>query len=283
LRGGSRNAPRRAAAYALGAALFAGGFLLTVALTLPGETVLGLVASRLEARGVRLSAGSARLVFPLGIRIEDATVSFPGAPPIELDAITASWEWTGLFRWLPSHLSVSRGNAAADIRLSPAFWSPSRGSVVVTGFSSEEIPVFPAREAGLSVRRAEASWRGSGPGFSATGSGEFEFLRFPVPSPESPIREARIDNATLSFVARGNMLHVPRLLGSYEGSRVEGTGEIARFLSPERATVVFHLSIRNPHEGRVGVLFDMLAKNAKNANLRIVGSLDAPKAEIQLF
>jgi hypothetical protein len=31
------------------------------------------------------------------------------------------------------------------------------------------------------------------------------------------------------------MLRFPRLQGSYEGSRVEGTGEIARFLTPAAA------------------------------------------------
>ncbi len=285
MRGGNRTAPRRPAVYALGAALFVGGFLLTVALTLPGETVLGLIAPSLESRGVRLSAESARLVFPAGIRLKGATVAFGVGPPIALDEITASWEWTGLFRWLPSHLRVARGGAVADLRLSPAFWSPSRGLATVAGFSSEvmPLPVFSRSGAGLSVRRAEARWRGSGEKLSATGSGDFEFLRIPVPSPDSPIREARIDNATLSFVVRGNVLHVPRLRGSYEGSSVEGTGEIGRFLSPDKATVTFNISIRNPFEGRVGMLFDMMAKNAKNANLSIVGSLAAPKAEFQLF
>jgi len=285
LRGVSRTSSRRLALYALGATLFLGGFLLTVALTLPGETVLGLVTPSMESRGVRLAAESARLVFPLGIRLKGATVAIGGNRPIALDEITATWEWTGLHRWLPAHLRVVRGNAVADIRLSPAFWNPGRGLATFAGFSSEEfpIPAFSAAGAGLSVRRAEARWRGSGLELSAAGSGEFEFLLIPVPSPDSPIREARIDNATLSFVVRGNTLHVPRLLGSYEGSQVEGTGEIARFLTPGMATITFHLSIRNPFEGRVGTLFDMLAKNAKNANLRIVGSLAAPKAEIELF
>jgi len=44
-----------------------------------------------------------------------------------------------------------------------------------------------------------------------------------------------------------------------------------------------HLRIRNPFEGRVGLLFDMLSKNAKNANLRIIGTLAAPVGEFQFF
>jgi hypothetical protein len=55
------------------------------------------------------------------------------------------------------------------------------------------------------------------------------------------------------------------------------------FRSAGEANVTFLLTIRNPFEGRVGVLFDMLAKNAKSANLRIVGSLAAPRAEFQVF
>ncbi len=285
MRGGSRTSPRRLAVYALGTAIFVGGFLLTVALTLPGETVLDLVTPSLESRGIHLSAQSARLVFPLGIRLKTAAVAFGRGQAIDFDEITASWEWTGLFRWLPSHLRLVRGRSVADIRLSPAFWSPSRGRATLSGISSEDfpLPVFSASGAGLSVRQAEARWKGSGKELSADGAGEFDFLRIPVSSPDSPIREALIDNATLTFVVRGNMLHVPRLQGSYEGSRVEGTGEIARFTTPGMATVTFHLSIRNPFEGRVGTLFDMLSKNAKNANLRIAGPLAAPKAEFELF
>lgn len=285
MRGGSRTSPRRPAAYLLGAALFVCGFLLTVALTLPGETVLGLVAPSLESRGVRLTARSARLVFPVGLRLDGATVAVGRNRPIDLDEVTATWEWTGLFRWLPSRLRAVRGGSVADVRLSPAFWNPGRGVATLSGISSEDfpIPVFGASGAGFSVRRAEARWRGSGKNLSASGSGELEYLKIPVPARGSPIREARIDNAALSFVVRGDMLRFPRLQGSYEGSRVEGTGEIARFLTPGAATVTFHLSIRNPYEGRVGTLFDMLANNAKNANLRIVGALAAPKAEIELF
>ncbi|MEW6720175.1 MAG: hypothetical protein AB1346_06985 [Thermodesulfobacteriota bacterium] len=283
--GGRRVRPRRLAAYALGAALFLCVFLLTVALTLPGDLALSLLRPGLEARGIRLSAENSRLLFPLGVRLNGVTLDFGGNRQLSLDELSAAWEWTGLFRWLPAHLRCSRGDSVVDIRLSPAFWSPSRGRVIVAGVSSEQIPlpVFTGSGAGLSVRKADVHWTGSGNSLAATGAGDFEFLLIPMPAGGSPIREARIDNAAMTFVVRGSSLHVPRLQGSYEGSRVEGTGEVAKFLTPGSATVTFHLSIRNPFEGRVGILFDMLAKNAKNANLRIVGSLTAPKAEIELF
>ncbi len=168
MRGGSRTSPRTLAVYALGAALFAGGFLLTVALTLPGETVLGLIAPSLESRGVRLAARNARLVFPLGIRLEEATLAVGRGRPIDLGEVTATWEWTGLFRWLPSHLRAVRGGSVADIRLSPAFWNPGRGQATFTGLSSEDfpLPVFGASGAGFSCvgpRRAGAAKARSSP------------------------------------------------------------------------------------------------------------------------
>jgi hypothetical protein len=43
------------------------------------------------------------------------------------------------------------------------------------------------------------------------------------------------------------------------------------------------LRIQNPFEGRVGLLFDMLSKNAKNVTLRIAGTLTAPTGEFQFF
>jgi len=285
LRKGRTPLPRRLAAYALGATLFLCGFLLTIALTLPGDTLLGLARPTLEAQGVRLSADKTRLVFPLGLRLTGVTVAFGANRPVPLDEITATWEWTGLFRWLPTHVRIARGNASADIRLSPAFWNPSRGRATVAGVDTEDFPLpgFSDSGAGMSVRRAETHWSGSGDRLKAIGTVDFEFLRIPIPAPDSPIRDARIDNATLSFVVRGKTLYVPRFQGSYEGSRVDGTGEIDRFLSPPNATVTFHLSVRNPFEGKIGILFDMMAKNAKNANLRIKGSLAAPRAEIELF
>ncbi|MGE5248169.1 MAG: hypothetical protein ACM3L8_07450, partial [Verrucomicrobiota bacterium] len=219
------------------------------------------------------------------IRLSGVTVAAAGNPPLVLDEVEASWEWTGLLRWLPAHVRIVRGAAAADIRLSPAFWNPSRGRVAVSGLSSGDLPLpaFAESGAGFAVRRIEAQWTGSGGNLTAKGSGAFDFLQIPVPAPQSPIREARIDNVSITFVVRGGVLHVPRVQGIYEGSRVDGTGEISGFVVPRQARVTFHLRVINPFDGRVGLLFDMLSKNAKNANLSIVGSLAAPKAEFQFF
>jgi hypothetical protein len=282
---GRRHFLRRLAVFSLFAVLFLAGFLLTVAYTLSGETVLSLVRPALKSRNVDIAVDDARFVFPIGMRLSGVTVTVGRNPPIPLDEVTASWEWTGLFQWLPARVRIVRGNATAEIRLSPAAWNPSRGRVTLAGLSSEEIPlpVFSESGAGFSVRRFDARWSGSGGKLTAKGTGAFEYLQIPVPAPQSPIREAKIDNVSITFVVRGDVLHVPRVQGIYEGSRVDGTGEISRFLVPKLARVTFHLRIMNPFEGGVGMLFDMLAKNAKNANLRVVGSLAAPKAEFQFF
>jgi len=276
---------RRLAVFALFSVLFLAGFLFTVAYTLSGETILSLVRPTLKSHHVDISVDDAQLTFPLGMRLTGVTVAAAGNPPIRLDAIDAAWEWTGLFRWLPTRVRIDRGNATAEIRLSPAFWNPSRGRITLAGLSSREIPlpVFSESGAGFSVRRFDARWSGSGDKLTAKGSGAFDFLQIPVPAPQSPIREARIDNVSITFVVRGDDLHVPRVQGIYERSRVDGTGEISGFLVPRQARITFHLRVMNPFEGGVAVLFDMLAKNAKNANLRIVGSLAAPKAEFQFF
>jgi hypothetical protein len=282
---GSRLFARRLAVFSLCAVLFLCGFVLTVAYTLSGETILSLIRPELARRHIGLSVDSARFTLPLGVALRGVSVAIDGNPPLTLDEVRASWEWTGLFRWLPTRVRAVRGEAVAEIRLSPAFWNPSLGRVTLTGVSSAQIPlpVFSSSGAGFSARRFEARWRGSGSALTAKGSGTFDFLQIPVPAPQSPIREARIDNVTISFVVRGSTFHVPHVVGIYEGSRVDGTGEVAHFLVPQQATVTFHLRVQNPFEGRVGVLFDMLAKNAKNANLRIVGSLAAPRAEFQFF
>jgi len=276
-----RPSKRRIYLYALGSILFAIGFLFAIALMLPMETVLGLITPSLEANGIQLDAEKARLVFPFGIRVENATLSIHGGHPISIEEATAAWELTGLFSGLPSHLRGVHGNTMVDIRLSPAFWNPSRGHVMFTGVSSDELafPVFSSSGTKFSIRQVQAQWRGAGGSLDASGSVEFDYLLLPINAAGSPIREARIDNASLSLVVRGNTLHIHRLYGSYEGTSVEGTGEITQFLSPGDAAVTFMLTIRNPFEGRVGLLFDILAKNAKNVTLRINGPLGALKAE----
>jgi len=269
----------------LGAFLFLAVLAVVVAVTLPDDFILSAVRPALGRQGVRIDAREARFRFPAGVHLAGVTLSVAGYPPVPLDEVTLAWEWTGLFRWLPARLRFLRGGASGDLRFSPAFWNPSRGTVSLAGVSSADIPlpVFSTSGAGLAIRRAEASWRISGGIVSADGSASLEHLRIPVPAPESPIRNARIDNVDLLFQVQGDTLRIPRLSGFYEGSRVDGTGEIAGLRNPAAAGVTLHLRIQNPFEGRVATLFDMLAKNAKNANLRIVGTMAAPKGEFQFF
>jgi hypothetical protein len=276
---------RGRAILALGVLLFLGALTSAVALTLPSDSILSLLRPMLRKQGVDLWAQEARFTFPSGIRLSGVTLSFPGNPPVALDEISASWEWTGLIRWAPARLRFRKDAAFADLRFSPAFWSPGSGRVLLSGFSSADLPlsIFATPGAGFSIRRVEARWKGRGGKVTANGSGTLHFLQVPIPTPNSPIPSARIDGVDLTFLIRENAFRIPRLSGTFEGSQVDGTGEITRVLSPGKSTVTFHLRIRNPFEGRVASLFDMLSKNAKNANLRIVGSLAAPVGEFQFF
>lgn len=276
---------RGRAILALGVLLFLGALSSAVALTLPSDSILSLLRPMLRKQGVDLWAQEARFTFPPGIRLSGVTLSFPGNPPVALDEISASWEWTGLIRWAPARLRFRKDAAFADLRFSPAFWSPGSGRVLLSGISSADLPlsVFATSGAGFSIRRVEARWKGRGGKVTANGSGTLHFLQVPIPTPNSPIPSARIEGVDLTFVIRENAFRIPRLSGTFEGSQVDGTGEITRVLSPGKSTVTFHLRIRNPFEGRVASLFDMLSKNAKNANLRIVGSLAAPVGEFQFF
>jgi hypothetical protein len=276
---------RGRAIVAIGALLFLASLFTVVALTLPPDAILSTLRPMLRKYGVDLSAREARFILPSGIRLSGVTLSFPGNPPVSLDEIDAAWEWTGLFRWAPARLRFRKGAATADLRFSPVFWNPGSGRILLSGVSSSDLPlsVFSTSGAGFSIRQVEARWNMSRGKVTANGSGTLDFLQVPVPDPDSPVREARIEGVSLSFLIRENAFRIPKLAGTFEGSQVDGTGEITRVLSPGQSMMTFHLRIRNPFEGRVGMLFDMLSKNAKNANLRIVGTLTAPRGEFQFF
>jgi hypothetical protein len=276
---------RGRAIVAIGALLFLAALFSAVVLTLPSDAILFTLRPMLRDHGVDLSAQEARFLFPSGIRLSGVTLSFPGNPPVALDEIVASWEWTGLFRWEPARLRFRKGAASGDLRFSPVFWDPGSGHVLLSGVSSSDLPlsVFSTSGAGFSIREVEARWNVSRGKVTANGTGTLHFLQVPVPAPGSPVREARIEGVSLSFLIRENAFRIPKLAGTFEGSQVDGTGEITRVLSPGQSTMTFHLRIRNPFEGRVAALFDMLSKNAKNANLRIVGTVAAPMGEFQFF
>jgi len=276
---------RGRAIVAIGALLFLATLCSAVALTLPSDAILSTLGPVLRSHGVDLSAQDARFVFPAGIRLSGVTLSFPGNPPVALDQIVASWEWTGLFRWAPARLRFRKGAASADLGFSPAFWSPGSGHMLLSGVSSSDLPlsVFSTSGAGFSIRRIEAHWKVRGGKVTANGAGTLHFLQVPVPTPESPVRDARIEGVSLSFLIREKSLLIPKLAGTYEGSQADGTGEIKGVLSPQHSMITLLLRIQNPFEGRVGLLFDMQSKNAKNVTLRIVGTLTAPKGEFQFF
>jgi hypothetical protein len=276
--------PGRALA-AIGALLFLASLSCAVALTLPPDVILSTLRPMLRNHGVDLTAQDARFLFPMGVRLSGVTLAFPGNPPVALDEIIATWEWTGVFRWAPSRLRFRKSAASGDLRFSPAFWNPQSGDIVLSGVSSSDLPlsVFSASGSGFSIRKVEARWKVSRGKVTAEGSGTLDYLQVPVPAPGSPIREARIEGVSLSFLIRERALLIPKLAGTFQGSQVDGTGEIKGALSPRYSMMTLLLRIRNPFDGRVGQMFDMLSKNAKNANLRIIGTLAAPMGEFQFF
>ena len=270
-----------------GVLLFLLVFLLAISYTLPGSVILSLVRPFLAKSGFEISAETARTEFPLGIRLENAAFLRPGTGELRLDTIRAGWEWTGLLRWLPVHVTVSKGDAKAQLYTSPRFWNPWKGQLLIENVASEEfaslLPLS-ASGAGFLLESAEARWSHSSSGaISGKGTARFAWLRVPIRQSSSPVREALLQDVQVLFAVQGKSLIVPSIAGTYEGAHVEGTGEIAELFSPPEATITFHLRIENPLEGKVASLFDLLAKNAKNANLRIRGPLLSPAGEFQFF
>lgn len=270
-----------------GVLLFLLVFLLAISCTLPGNVILSLVRPFLAKSGFEISAGTARTEFPLGIRLENAAFLRPGTGELRLDTIRAGWEWAGLLRWLPVHVTASKGDAKAQMYTSPRFWNPGKGRILLENVASEEFASFlppTASGTGFLLESAEARWiRSSSGEISGRGNARFAWLRVPIRQSSSPIREAVLRDVKALFAVQGKSLIVSSISGTYEGAHVEGTGEIAELISLPGATITFHLRIENPLEGKVAVLFDLLAKNAKNATLRIRGPLLSPTGEFQFF
>lgn len=266
--------------------LFAAVALYAFLYTLPGETIVSPIRSALVGAGLDFRCESAAFVFPFGIRCGNARIAPLIGESLAIDTVTAGFELTGLFRWLPFHLKATKGAASLDIRSSPYLLNPRKVRLRLAKIGTEDVAsLLPASpDTGFLVDSADLLWNRSGNGSVwGTGEGYLEWIRFPIPAPDSPVREATLRNVRLKFVVRQGNLMVSSLTGTYEGSEVEGTGEIARFLTPSLSEITFHLRIRNPMEGKVATLFNLVAKNAKNANLRISGTLQAPAGEFHFF
>jgi type II secretion system protein N len=271
---------------AIGILLFFFVFLSVFLYSLPKETVLSPLKTALARQGIDFSCEDAGISFPLGIVCRKCVLVQRNGGSLSLDTAAASWEWTGLFRWLPVHLRAKHGAASLDIRTSPVVSNPSKVRLRLASVGSEDLAPFLSAGAGAGFRidAAELQWKkSSSGGITGAGEGSLSWLRFPIPTANSPVREALLQNVKLKFVIREGTLHISSLTGTYEGSAVDGTGEIARFLTPSQSAVTFHLRIQNPLEGRVAALFNMVAKNAKNATLRVKGSLLSPTGEFQFF
>ncbi len=272
---------------ALGFLLFLFVFLSVFTYTLPGETILSYVRPFLARGGFEISSNSARTEFPLAFRMDNATVTRPGGGALRLDMVRAGWEWTGLTRWLPVHAVVTMGKARAEVHTSPRFWNPGKGRFSLEHLGSEDLSpliLFPISGAGFLLNTANIRWKRKASGdVSGTGKGTFSWMRVPIPEPSSPIRDALLEDITILFALREGSLIVSSFTGTYEGARIEGNGEIAGIFDPPRSKITFRLKIENPLEGKVASIFDLLSKNAKNANLRITGTLLSPTGEFQFF
>jgi len=271
---------------ALGILLFAFIFLSVFLYTLPTDTVLSPLRSVLGRQGIEFSCEEAGIGFPLHLVCRKAVIAPRSGPPLSLDSVVVSWEWTGLLQGLPFRMTAKRAAASLDIRTSPMVSNPGKVRIRLTKVGSDDLAALLAGAPGTGflIETADLQWKRTSAGaVSGTGEGSLSWLRFPVPAQDSPVREALLRDVTLKFVVRGGTLHVSSLTGTYEGSAVDGTGEIARFLTPSQSAMTFHLRIQNPLEGRIATLFNLVAKNTKNANLRIRGSLLAPAGEFQFF
>lgn len=270
-----------------GVLLFLFVFLSVFTYTLPGETILSYLRPILARGGFEISSRSARTEFPLAFRLDDATVTHSRGGALRLDMVRAGWEWTGLPRWLPFHAVVTMGKARAEVRTSPRFWNPGKGRFSLEHLESEDLsPLIPfsVSGAGFLLDTAGMRWKRKGSGdISGKGKGTFSWMRVPIPEPSSPIRDALLEDVTILFALREGSLIVSSFTGTYEGARVEGNGEIAGIFDPPRSRITFNLRIENPLEGKIATIFDLLSKNAKNANLRITGTLLAPTGEFQFF
>lgn len=260
-------------------------FAVALVATLPPEAAVSPLRRALETRGFVLAGGDARILPPFSLAISKTSIARQGGEPVPLDSLRIGWEPSGLPAWLPGHVRIVKGASVVDLRTSPAPWNPSRVRLSLEGLQGEELaPLLPIGEGvAFAVRKAEIRWSISGGAPAGTGTAELDMLRIPVPAEGSPVHEALLSNVSLRLAVRGEDLHITSLAGTYEDTRVDGTGVISRFLTPSRATITFHLRIVNPLEGRVARMFDMLSKNARNANLRVTGPLLSPAGEFQLF
>lgn len=273
----------RLLAVLLGGALFLSVFLGALALSLPGHAIVSVVRGVFADRGFEVEARDARLLFPFGVHLANGTISpRRGGVAIPFDALAFRWEPSGLLGGLPGHLSAARGGISVDVRTSPLLWRPRRAVVRVRGLSAADLGGLlpPGSGVDFALEEARIDWKRNGGG---AGEASLPRLTIPVPAAGSPVREATLQGVRARFTFREGTVHVSSVTGMYEGAEVDGTGEIAGIGTPAGSRITLHLKIRNPMEGRIAALFDLLAKNAKNANLRVTGSLAAPSADFEFF
>src|SRR4030066_2060320 len=99
-----------------GVLLFLLVFLFAVSCTLPDDVILSLVRPALAKAGFEIAAESARVEFPLGVRLDKASIGRPGGAELRLGTIRAGGGGAGVLRWLPVPATGSKGRAQAEAR-----------------------------------------------------------------------------------------------------------------------------------------------------------------------
>lgn len=282
---GRRTSLVRGLLLVLGGFLFLLVFFLVLSLSLSGESILSMVRPPLARAGMDLAAEEVRIEFPFSLRMRNADLVLPQRESIRLDSVHAAFEPWGLFRGLPFRVTVNKGTGSMEVLSSPVVWNPGRLQVRLSRIDHDALvpPLAPRSGFDFSLTSAELGVKRSGGELTGTGSAHLSLLRIPIPSRESPVREAELRDVEIRFALRDGTLHVSSFTGTYEGARVDGTGEVTRVSTPLQSTVTFHLTIVNPLEGKVATLFDLVAKNAKNGTLRITGTPFAPRGEFRFF
>lgn len=261
------------------ATAFSAGFVLS----LPADRIVASIFRSISAKGISLSAASSRITFSPGIEMTGVSVAVTGRRAIPaIDRVEIRLDWAGLFKGRPIRVDAERGDSTFSASMSPFKPFSERGTVEASRLAGTDIASLLEPEGtapDLFVESLQASWDVLG---NPRGRGKviLRTLTIPLSDPSSLVRSATVTDANIDFALLDRSISITGFTGRFEGCDVDGTGDIAS-AGPPRMTV--HLRVKNPFEGKVATLFEMMSRNAKSATLRIKGSLASPQAEMLVF
>lgn len=264
--------------------VIAAAFSVGLLSSLPADRIVASISRNLATEGFSLSAASSRITFSPGIEMTGVSMVVPGRRAIPaIDRVEIRIDWAGIFKGRPVRVEAERGDGTFSASLSPFKPFSERGSVEAHRLSGGDIAPLLGSDGDTSpdlfVESLKATWDVSG---NPRGRGKLllRTLTIPLSDPSSLVRSATVTDASIDFAIFERSVSITGFTGRFEGCNVDGTGDIA-LAKPSRATV--HLRVRNPFEGKVATLFEMMSRNAKSATLRIKGPLASPQAEMLVF